>query len=339
MRLAVLQVKDELGRIGGVLPRLAVVFDSNVYRHLGRQAFAALRDLEIAHSVLGFASHFVVREYLSHLADPSDPSFRPSLASLKRLWEHCHQYDGSREVLRFVADSEEQVAASLFGAEPQERDIAAEHYGALAGELTHSDPHTWAPYLPDLRAVREYILISETQWVDALWRTAVLGINASAASWHDVTARTPLREEVVNRIRTGLGRGFVARAIASRAATAAAHVATPEQIDAAASKVVEMFAPSVYLYDRLVQKVIVNGEDMSRYPNPNSLWDYQISFSTGRGALVWGVPLILVSNDEDMLASGLESGHGHRIMSFPAYLSLLSQPSDDLWPLLDAYAP
>jgi len=100
-----------------------------------------------------------------------------------------------------------------------------------------------------------------------------------------------------------------------------------------------MFAPSVYLYDRLVQKVIVNGEDMSRYPNPNSLWDYQISFSTGRGALVWGVPLILVSNDEDMLASGLESGHGHRIMSFPAYLSLLSQPSDDLWPLLDAYAP
>ena len=303
------------------MPRLYVVYDSNVYRTLGAPAFDAILALEANHSVVAVASYFVISEFLAHIADATDPSYAMSWGALRRLWRHCKQYDGSRELLRLIGDSEAQVPRTLFGELPRGRDDQAHAYGNLVGRLIAQGGPTWPEAQRELTRNRQHVLATEDMFVQQLFNHVVKGLEPAATSWADVR-KAQVRPHILQKIKNGDGQRLVAQAIIAKAANEIGRSLSVTELQRLGQQVQEIFPVSVAFYDTLVHRIVRDGLDMSKYPRPNSLWDYQITFSIGKGARLLTRPIWLITNDSDMLAAAKHTGETN-VRNFEAYRDLL----------------
>ncbi len=101
------------------------------------------------------ASYWVVMELLSHLADPSDASFKPAWAALRRLWQHCA--DDTRNV-RWLADPENHACQTLFGEAIPDRADEAASYGSILGTVVHAEsPNDWTHLQPALDYLADHV--------------------------------------------------------------------------------------------------------------------------------------------------------------------------------------
>jgi hypothetical protein len=150
------------------MPRLRVAYDTNVYRAIGQQDFAAICRLERNHSITGAASYWVVAELLAHLVDASDPSFSAAGAALRRLVEHCRYYNGSQYCLRMIADVDAQVAYSLLGWRLPDAP-ANGFFSGLAGAVYGGGPAALVEHRSTLIELRDAIASDESRFTKNIW--------------------------------------------------------------------------------------------------------------------------------------------------------------------------
>jgi hypothetical protein len=227
-------------------------------------------------------------------------------------------------VLRFVGDSEAQVPHTLFGQSPPGRDDQARAYGNLVGRLIDQGGATWPEAQRELTRNRQHVQAAEDAFALQLFDHVVKGLEPAATSWTDVI-NSQVRPHILQKINSGDGRRLAAQAIAVKAANEVGRALTVTELEQFGKQVEEIFPASVAFHDTLVHRIVRDGLDMSTYPRPNSLWDYQITFSTGRGARMMGRPLWLITNDSDMLGAAQRAG-GTNIKKFEAYRDVLQLP-------------
>lgn len=92
------------------MPRLAVTFDTNIYRGLSPDPLKDLRIREQSASVIPVASIYGILELGAHLHTTEDPDRQHSVAALRRMWAHCRFCDGFDYSAQIAADPDDILA-------------------------------------------------------------------------------------------------------------------------------------------------------------------------------------------------------------------------------------
>lgn len=307
------------------MPRLAVVLDTNAYRSIGEAAFEPFRRDEVHHSVIPYASYFVASELLAHLSDPGDPDFRHCLAATTRLGRHCRRYDGSRYQVDFLQLPVAQVARTLFGRTLETDRASSAAYGDVIGAITDNPEHgVLNEWKEPLTKLREIVLLVEREFVERLWSRVVLTLAPDAEDWQSIV-RSPRRSALIAALEAGQGLDLVAGTIVDRVAAKCGLVLSQPEREAAIANARKVFATPVYHHDLLVRQLIANGPDMSQPDRANSIWDHEITFSTGVGATMIGVPLVLVTGDSLVRQAAEAAGTRRQIWTLAEYRERITQ--------------
>jgi len=303
------------------MPRLVVVYDTNVYRSIGHRAFAELRSHERGRSILGYANYGTVREILSHLAEPESEDAAHASAAAARLVEHCTEFDGSMHVVRFMASPMGQVTRYLFGRTPATEEDP-NFYGALLGGWVRNAE--MRPQLAGhLQAIAAETLRERQTWVETLWETVVKTVAPDATVWSDVAKDSERRAAILQRVQSREGHQLLARGMLQSAAAAAGHVVAAEDEERLTKAILENFRIMIEYRHNVISDLIVKGPDMSRRVRSNGVFDQIVCGATGAQARVRGCPVVLVTDDREILRSARASGMELEVIMLAEYWSVL----------------
>lgn len=306
------------------MPTLIVVFDTNLYRKLGADAFDELRDRERNLSIQAVANYYVAMEFLAHLADDQDPGFAKSHSSLRRLWLHTKTYDGSQYVTHVMGPAEGQVSHSLFHASPNVGGDASASLGAVVGQIANTERADLPGLFQEtLCECRDRVLFLEERFIQSLFDGVVRTLVPEATDWPSVTQDSSIRSGLLESIAAGDGLGQIAEGTVTRMADDLGIELSEEELAEKVKVVKEAFPVPLHLFNTLVRNIVENGLDMTKKKRANYLWDFHIAFSTGTGANIDGVPIWLVTDDGDILNAAATAGATQNVKSFDEYTLVL----------------
>ena len=308
------------------MPRLCTVYDTNVYRGLAASRFAQLLKLERNHSVIGYANYATATEILSQLATPDTPDGRSASAAAGRLVQHCTEYDGSTYSVRFVAPPLEQIARYIFGVEPTGQEEFATGYGRILGGWVTEPEHHLA-FATVLSGIAEHSASLRDDYVGTLWRTVVRTIAPDAKTWSDVGESRELRERLLAAIALGTGRGILALGLASQAGGLIGRSVPAADEARVTAHILENFGLIVEYRHRVLEGLVRNGPDMSKRKRANGVFDVHVCGSISGVASLRGVPVVLVTDDRDILDAAAAISYDAEVKAVDGYEALLSSNS------------
>lgn len=307
------------------MPVANVVLDCNEYRSLSDTAFDALRLREKAVGIRPLASYYVALELLANLAPASGENHTIALASLRRLWTHTHSMNGTLQVMNFGGDADDQLSMILFDRTLPDAGNAS-YYGELIGHIASSPASIesiHSHFGEHLTAVHESVDAEEQRFSGLLWEKVIRRIAPEAVSWFDVTKSNAGRDQLLSDLQKERVRNLAASVIVHRCADRLQLKLSENEIAERAAVVSDEFAMPVTFYLGLVEGILRNGKDMRLRKRANSLWDLQICFATGRSAHFDASPVILVTDDGEILRAAEQSGLSRRVMKRNTYERLL----------------
>jgi hypothetical protein len=313
------------------VPRLYVVCDTNVYRSLGAERFKELRARERTHSVVAKASYWVVHELVAHLASREDPSYTRSLAAVRRLAEHCTQYDGSRTLIGFLGDTEEHIDEIILHIPPKHDQ--AEAYGQLVLGIAHAaSPEDSERYQSRIEEVAANVANQEEAQVSRFQRilssmneqlTEKLGVT-------DPIRQTPgLADRMAQKIESDEGMRGAAEMMVRSAAMRRSVELTLEEKRELEERMLSVFPFQLRLYNAVAARVVRQGIDMSSRRNRNWVWDWMVAFSTSVVAHVEGVAIWLITDDQLILDAAADADARGVVHTVPEYEALLALPAEE----------
>jgi hypothetical protein len=252
------------------------------------------------------------------------------------LWSHCKRYDGSREVLEFLADAGAQAPYLLFKEKPSRPDQDRSLYAQTIGEVTHQPEASWSEQTrASLTAIAGHVQKVEEQFIAGMWNI-VLVLNPAAKQWSDVKSSAGLRAALLASIDRGESLAHTAEAIAQRAADEIGRSITVTELRESTEKVQRDLPLPVHLYSRLLRRLVEGGPDMTKTHNVNSIWDFHICFSVGLGASLRGAGPWLITADTEVLQAAEAASATWSVRHPDKYEALLTGNDDQLLDELEA---
>ena len=316
------------------MPYLNVVFDSNVYRKLSGAEFAAVMELERAQSIVACSSYWVLFELLAHVASQEDPEFNHAWAALKRLWHHCAIYDGSAYRLQCLADWRSEICRLLFGRGLADRDDA-DVYGLLVGVIANAEtPEDWEKYQPMLDQLASHVDEVERRFLDGMLNNVARRVAPGAVDWEAAAEIPATRAELADALTLDTGIRSAARIIVSLAAEDVGIGLQEAELNEKTDYVADAFEAPLRFLNAIVAGVVREGTNISTR-RANSVWDFQIEFSTSPEVTMAGVPVWLITDDNAMLAAAREAKIEGLFRSLGSYRSVLESSYDEFRRQLD----
>jgi hypothetical protein len=317
------------------MPQLRVVFDANIYRTLGAQAFETVRVRERSHSIIGLASYWTCAELLTHMASPSDAHFKACWGAIRRLAAHSSQFDGRRPILRLMADTDDQLARMLFGRNIPGRAQEAEAYGRLIGAIAGAGaPNEWAASQAALDGLSAHVANEEKIFSDASFKHIVQTVVPGATSWDAVKANPAERDKFLAHIAKPetlrLIGGLLVDKTAARLNLTLADTERETRIDS----VLKTFAVPIRFYNSIVRRIAMDGYNLTKGKNSNSLWDFQVAFSTSAHLLMDGTPVWLVTNDGPIVTAAKDCGAASFVRTLEEYQIALALGGEEFSDLI-----
>ncbi len=277
--------------------------------------------------MIGFANYGTVVELLSHLAAPDSSDGRASAAGAARLVAHCTEYDGAVHVVRFIASPLGQVTRYLFGHTPvQEED--ADGFGAVLGRWVH-DPAFRDSAIELVQEIRAETAAKRAAYVEMLWETVVKTVSPHAEQWSDVAKRSDLRDQLLAGVRAGEGAAIIANGMVREAALVAGRELSETEERRLTDSVLVNFRTMIEYRSLIVEKLISGGPNMTKRSRANGVFDQVVCGATGGLARIRNCPVLVVSNDGDILEAARRADMTLEIVSPEEYRSLLERNPDD----------
>lgn len=270
---------------------IAPIFDTNVYQEIGHSRLHAICVAEQRLGVRAFADPFVVLEFVAKVAQPTKKDRRIGRASLNRLWQHCGGPD-----LRYSPDAEER-GESLFLGRTSATHNTLKSWLADIAEAVHQcgDDELPADTTAKAKAFEHNVSRIETEMVARLFEVIVQSVVPEASTWEAIKDDAEVREAVLSFLDVpesldALAAGEIVKA--HKALGEAPPDPLPREM---LDKAVSTFRFGLEVQRNLIRQMAAKGMDLSKYPNPNTIWDIQIGFNVGQ--TVGGTPIQLVSRD------------------------------------------
>lgn len=318
------------------MPRLYATFDTNVYRQLGERTACELRALERAESVAAVASAWPTMELAVHVADPTDAAHVQAARGFAALWHHTQYYDGSRSVVPLVADSEAQLAWSLFRTKLPRRAEEVQGIGYVLGAFGSRQRKAVPKALQGFfDTMKTHVANREAQFT-ADMKAIVHILDSGAPGWQPFATSPADRKRVLGWIGD---RKFLIQlaSLRVRATAAQINLQVSETDELALGEALLGAIPTpFYFYRNLLTGLVQSGTDFSKGHHANSLWDMHIAFAVSPRASIDGVPTILVTNETKIATAAIQAGHGDYVMKYADYHARLRDGSirtiaDGLW--------
>jgi hypothetical protein len=171
--------------------------------------------------------------------------------------------------------------------------------------------------------IRAFAFHQGANFSDTLWQKVVLTLAPEAKSWSDVARRTEFREGLLKNMGANKEIDLIVRTTVQMMAKGIGRTLVEPELSDRAAFVLSYFGTPIYLYSRMIRRLVEHGQDMGKNERANAIWDYQIAFSTGRGANIRGMPVFLVTDDGAILDATAVANARRQILSLGEYQSAL----------------
>jgi hypothetical protein len=307
------------------MPRLAVVFDTNIYRQLSPEDAAAIALQQDERDVIACTNSWSVMELAAHLCDPADGDRRICHRALKSIWEHCTQRLDDRRLLRVAGDADSQLVLALFNQHLPGRDRETNVMSHVVQQLADSEigivPSDVQAALEYLRDHRDTV---EAQFTEDM-RKVVLGLDSSAVDWQPWPNDRDRRRAELSESRRGKNLPAIATAMVARAAANLDIQDLPaNELRGRVQFVLDNFTTPLHFYEGLLRRTIESGIDYSRAEHANSIWDVQLCFFALPQATIEGTPVTLVSNERAIRSAAVAAGCPDRVLKMSEFRARLA---------------
>ena len=312
----------------GVAAR-CVVFDTNAYRDYCRKmlpgsgwTMKVIRKYESARSIQAFANPFVTMELASHLSDDQDPDYANCRCAMNALFEHCSTEDGNQ--LRLVADSESLLAQFLLGQELPAHRQTTETLARLAKAIHSLGVEPMAADAVALCSeIKRQLGERETQFVEDM-RQVVLMLNPACKDWNPFAADPSGRDQALAAARAPGATLTLASAFVIKAHMLLGLPVPGAELRSMSEAVLEHFGPSVTMYLRTLEHIVMTGSDMSKPQRANTIWDMQILMGIGQHFANTPGELMLITADAAVRRSAEQAAADEYVCRLDEYLAALT---------------
>jgi hypothetical protein len=304
------------------MPRLAVAYDTNLYRQISSTAFSERVRVERSLGVIAYATYAGALEMAARLQDPNPREAGAALASLKKLVEHAKEFDGRTNVMRWVASPIQQLSIHLFG-KPLDGDETATDYAEFVGRLaTEAEAASeLSPLIADVTAAAND---RRQKYRDQLWLSVVEGLVPGARNWSDIMAPSAEREQLLAGALAREGIPLIASGMVDEVARAAGVLLSAADRELAIHHVLRSFRWIVEYRNLVFERLITSGANFDVRARMNGIFDLQFCGATSPIAMLRRVPVVAVTDDGDLLEAARRANMGARVLSAREYAKLLA---------------
>jgi hypothetical protein len=242
------------------------------------------------------------------------------------LGEHAassNQPDGG---INIIADALSTVCRELFGRLPQGYEQGLQNLGSLVTYITKNATDISDPVArQNIQKLGSGMEAREKQWVNGI--QSILGHFSPDVVRQVLELGATADSDALGKIREYFASDAFFKAwstyiVISNALDVGVASLTPEEIDAKAKTVRELFPVPFKLLSSVLQKLAqpspanVASKRARRW---NFVWDSMISFSIGPGTID-DAPVYFVTGDREIIEAARSSGHAERVLTLEAYL-------------------
>lgn len=275
------------------------------------------------------ASFWVAQELLAHIADQRDPDFKYAHAAIKKLVLHCTQYDGRRSLVRFIGDGFGTISRELFDRPVPGDNGSAEDYGTLLGVVASArTPEDWKPYQAALDEIKTTVGEQKRDFVRAMWGALIHPHLPDATSWDAISRNKELSGHARLYFDSVEAHRVPAIALVDDTARRCGITLSAEERDGAIDLALSLFPTPVQLTYMIARKVALEGWNLSRRQNANSITDVRLCYSTSCNGAIGGVPIWLLSDDQLLLGAARASNSERVFRKFSTFQALLAQSTE-----------
>lgn len=307
-----------------------VIFDTNVYRTItglesAQRIFLSLINQEKMHDINGYANPYVIMELSAHLANRSDASFMICYESIKLLAHHCL---GNHKI-RIAADSESFLCDFVCGRSLKSAEDNSMKLGALCSHIYRSSDVQLSEFDDLLTEIALKVDNIETRFVQDMFTYVVGYYSGSSNDWNALKKNQALRSEILSFLKSEQAINQIARAFVIKGMHLCDENASQAYITKKTEELIITCLSPIRLYIEILSRIAMSGCDLTKRNRPNWIWDMNIAFAIGNNLTIDdNREIYLVTNDNDILQAGKDSGMQGYILSIEEYFYALGLGSD-----------
>lgn len=306
------------------MPRLYVVYDTNIYRGVKAGDFENTRQLERNHSVVAVPSYWVVSELLSHIV-PGDSESGACIVALQRLARHTARYDGSQHHFNFLGDIDDQIGHVFLDHKVTSFNSVFEAFARLMGVVVNArSEHDLMAYEQHLIEISKWVNESKESFARAVWDELILRFDPAATTWNAIANNPASRSRIQGELQRHESIHIAATVLLQEVLERLNIQISSSQFDDVVNRMKKIIPTPLALQNQLLLDVVISGLNLTTRKNMNTYWDVQIAFSTTTFAELNRIPLWLVTEDTRILNAARVTASDKVILHPDRYKSLLN---------------
>ena len=307
----------------------AIVFDTNACRDICDSAQVTdpanewkTYDAPLkSRGIVSFANPYVFMELMSHLADQNDPAFNECRLAVVALYNlsavNPHQ-------VRILSDSETLVLRALYGQTLPETDVTTQRICTLALHIVENTPGVLDhKAIAACQEILGHLSQVEQQFISDVWQFVVQELNPSSTGWAPLENDEPMRNIVLNILRSATMPQTIATAFVLKAMHQAQVIESTAEVVSKAGFVGSTFPASIHLYREILNRIVETGCNLNKRKRANWIWDIQIAMGVGQYIETVNKPLHLVTTDGDIVSAAEAAGCRQFVHSLPEFKTMI----------------
>jgi hypothetical protein len=312
-----------------IMKDTAIVFDTNACRDICDSTQVADPASEWtkydkclrSRGIVSFANPYVFMELMGHLADQSDPAFNECRLAVVALYNlsasNPHQ-------VRILSDSETLILRALYGRTLPETDQTTQRICTLALYVVENTPNVLdLNATAVLQEIRNHLSKVEQQFISDVWQYVVQELNPSSTGWVPLENDEPMRNVVLNILRSATMQQTIATAFVLKAMHQAQVIESTAEIVAKAHFVSTTFPAAIHLYREILKRIVETGCNLNKKKRANWIWDIQIVMGVGQQIATVNKPLHLVTTDGDIVTAAETAGCRQFVHSLSEFKTMI----------------
>jgi hypothetical protein len=218
-------------------------------------------------------------------------------------------------------DPQHAIARQFFQAPLTRNHDVAETLSVAVAWLGQNRTTSLPPNLLQFaQTIEQHVAATESGFLNDMWDHVVKPHYPSlTTAWDGVSARLDLATLINPFLRSASARDIIA---AWQLAAVAAEVGYPMPYQPHAKELkafVAIFGIGIDLYIDILQRVLVNGANMTKKKRENWFWDFHIALGVGMSHAVAGRSISLVTSDSAIIDAARTAGAGAIVSSWADY--------------------
>ncbi len=295
----------------------ASVFDTNIYLSIPPKRFAEVLSAESTAGTVPYIDPTVAAELVARLGEPEERRHRPARAAIKRIVEHAKSVSGRTLATAILVGSENQVALHLLGQRLPKHDqavaalsVACEYVASVALDASLDD------ITPILDEVSANVPAVESEYASRVFELLIRPVVPNATAWDAVSREPSKRHKALDFMRSEKALIALALSEIHRTCDEAGYPRSSLPMTAAES-VLSTFGYAFELQREFLCGVLEKGWSLERAGRRNWVWDVLIAFNVGQS--VGGMPIRLVTDDQQFHDVAIRTGYGTLVLKLEDY--------------------